>query len=74
MVSEDAGLYLEVTPTCPAYYALWDGVADDTTHEVRSKCSRRDNRQQLLARFNNAASGDTTPVRLSVRVVVPATD
>lgn len=52
--SETVGLYLSVSSTCPAFYAIWDDDDDSThmTHEVLNELKRQDNREALLKMFN----------------------
>lgn len=65
VVSEDAGLFIEVAATCPAYYSLWDENSSDVTHEVRTSCDRKEKRNELLSRFGNSALAQPTPLRLT---------
>jgi len=39
--STEAGLYLEVHPSCPAYFARWNEDPKITTHDVQNSLDRR---------------------------------
>ncbi|CAB1107040.1 unnamed protein product [Ectocarpus sp. CCAP 1310/34] len=66
VVSEDAGLYLRVAKSCPAFYALWDESEDNAgTHEVRNRCARTDSTSNLVAKFRGTGSTEF-PVFLKV--------
>ena len=46
--SRQAGLYLQVAQTCPAYYATWDdSPTGHAAHEVSSYLKRSDTRETL---------------------------
>eukprot|EP00903_Cladosiphon_okamuranus_P014251 g13237.t2 len=56
--SKDAGLYIDVAPTCPVYYARWDTRDDaEYTHSVISFLDRGSPRHKLLDLFNDRVAG-----------------
>lgn len=60
--SSEAGLYIIVAPTCPAYHALWDsGDAREHTHSVVSFLDRGASRQTLLNTFDDNVGGAPAP-------------
>lgn len=66
----DAGLYLQIAPTCPAYYATCDqeeGKNKSTAlHEIASYVQRTDNREKLINSFVDDQVGVPAPVKLVV--------
>ncbi|CAM9533490.1 unnamed protein product [Pylaiella littoralis] len=71
--SSDAGLYLKVCATCPAYYAMWDTTPENTTHEVLNILERAAARDVLLKKFKNEATGgNPSPLSLNVTCVIDA--
>lgn len=65
--SAEAGLYLKVARTCPAYYAMWEEDSTETTHhEVYSYLKRTSKREALLNAFIDKAGGVPAPARLGV--------
>ena len=64
--STEAGLYIEVSPTCPAFYALWDETTADTAHEVCSNLRRSWTRDALVKTFQDGAGGIVAPLKLQL--------
>lgn len=64
----EAGLYLRVAESCPAYYACCEQGKDksSTHHEISSYLQRTDNRETLIGAFNDGVPGYPAPVRLVV--------
>ncbi|CAN0423878.1 unnamed protein product, partial [Ectocarpus sp. 12 AP-2014] len=68
----DAGLYLQIAPTCPAYYASCDqeegknSKKSTAMHEVASYLQRTDNRAKLINSFVDDQVGVPAPVKLVV--------
>lgn len=64
--SDTAGLYLQVAPSCPAFYAIWEDGSKNTTHDVRNELDRQASRDTLLNKFKN-----NVPVSLAVATGIP---
>ncbi|CAN0259142.1 unnamed protein product [Ectocarpus sp. 6 AP-2014] len=64
----EAGLYLRVAESCPAYYACCEQGNDKSSahHEISSYLQRTDNRETLIGAFNDGVPGYHAPVRLVV--------
>ncbi|CAM9554090.1 unnamed protein product [Ectocarpus fasciculatus] len=64
----EAGLYLHVAESCPAYYACCEQGNDksSTHHEISSYLQRTDNREALIGAFKDGVPGYPAPVRLVV--------
>ena len=71
--SREAGLYLQVAQTCPAYYATWDdSPTGHVAHEVSSYLKRSDTRETLLRSFIDKEGGAPAPAKLNVFRVIDA--
>ena len=71
--SREAGLYLQVAQTCPAYYATWDdSPTGHVAHEVSSHLKRSDTRETLLRSFIDKEGGAPAPAKLNVFRVIDA--
>ena len=66
LTSDTAGLYLQVAPSCPAFYAIWEDGPNNTTHDVRNELDRRASRDALLNEFKCKV-----PVSLTVARGIP---
>ena len=64
--STEAGLYIKVSPTCPAYYAMWDDSTEKTSHEVASYLGRSEKRAAWMDSFNDLSGKTPAPVKLKV--------
>ena len=75
MRSREAGVYIQVAQTCPAYYAMWDASpTGHAAHEVSSFLKRSDTRETLLRSFIDKEGGAPAPAKLDVfRVIEAAT-
>ena len=73
MPSREAGLYLQVAQTCPAYYAMWDdSPTGHAAHEVYSYLKRSDTRETLLRSFIDKEGGAPAPTTLNIFRVIDA--
>ena len=71
--SQAARLYLQVTQTCPAYYAMWDALPiGHAVHEVCSYLKRSDMCEMLLRSLINKEGGAPAPAKLDVFRVIDA--
>ena len=64
--STKAALYIEVSPTCPAFYALWDETTADTAYELCSNLQRSWKRDALVKSFQDGAGGIAAPLKLQL--------
>lgn len=62
--SDTAGLYLKVSPSSPAFYAIWeDADSGSTTHKVRNELNRTASRGVLLKQFQSKAPVSLTAAK-----------
>ena len=71
--SREAGLYMKVAQTCPAYYAMWnDSPKGHAAHEICSYLKRSDMRQTLLRSFVDKEGEAPASAKLDVYRVISA--
>ena len=64
--SDTGGLYLEVSPSCPAFHAIWEEEeSDSVTHEVQNFLDRRSTRDVLL---QSVGKGNPIGLRLTTAI------
>ncbi|CAN0243134.1 unnamed protein product, partial [Ectocarpus sp. 4 AP-2014] len=68
--SPDAALYLQIAPTCPAYYASCEQEPDKNKstalHEIPSYLQRTDSREKLINSFVDDQVGVPAPAKVVV--------